>query len=328
MKMSISTKKYLQYIAVGFLFIAIPFIPEMPSSIVTIVGSMLYLAIAGIGFNVLLGFSGQISLGHAAFMGCAAYLSAFFTEDMGLPFLVAVFLACLVPAILGILIGLVAVRLQGMYLAIATLGVGEILRIAFIELDPITGSYSGKRASYPVIFGYEFDKQSMYILMVVVLVISLIVVYNFIHSKVGRALAALRSNESLAKAMGISIVKYKLLAFVVSTVFAGMGGVAYVHFIRYSDPTVWTSVLSLDLVALCVIGGLGTVAGPVVGAVVLKGLPELLKRIPIIGDFAGMPLLFYGCLVVLIAMFYDKGLIRLPGDIRLKFKNRKREEKK
>lgn len=322
-QMKLIKNKYLQYCFVGLLFIVFPFIPGVPTSLVTIAGTIVYLSIAGIGFNVLLGFSGQISLGHAAFMGSAAYISAFCTQNLGWSFFPSVLVACIVPGIMGAILGIVAVRLQGMYLAIATLGFGEILRTVFIEADFITGSYSGKRAAYPVIFGHEFNKIETYILLSIVLVISLIVVYNFINSKVGRALAAIRSDETLAKAMGVSIVKYKLMAFVISTVFAGIAGVAYVHFVRYSDPTVWTMALSLDLVALCVIGGLGTIGGPVVGALVLRGLPELLKSIPGVRDLPGLPLLFYGCLVVVIVMFYDKGLIRIPGDIYNKIRNHK-----
>ena len=308
--------KYLQYIIVGFLFLLPIIIPGVSTAVITIIGGIVYMSIAGIGYNVLLGYSGQISLGHAAFMGLSAYFSAYLTQQMGLPFLASFAISVLAPFLVGLLLGAIAVRLQGFYLAIATLGFGEILRLVFIELDWFTGGFSGAKAKYPTIFGHTFTKNETYIGMVVIMVILMVLVYNMVNSHTGRALIAMKSSQHGAQAMGVSIFKYKLIAFSVSALFAGISGVCYVHFFRYSDPTLWISVLSLNIVAQCVIGGNGTIGGPIIGAIIIRGLPELLKSTPIIGDIAGIPVLFSGILMIIILMFYSKGLIHIPGSIR------------
>lgn len=313
--MKIIKNKYLQYALVGLVFILPVILPGVSTSFITTMGGIVYLAIAGIGYNVLLGYSGQISLGHAAFMGLSAYISAYMTQQMGMPFLLSLAVSVLAPFLVGLLLGAIAVRLQGFYLAIATLGFGEILRLVFIELDWFTGGFSGAKATYPIIFGYKLSKDQTYIGMVVIMVLLMMLVYNFVNSHNGRALIAMKSSQHAARAMGINLFKYKLIAFSVSSLFAGLAGVCYVHFIRYSDPTVWTTVLSLNLVAQVVVGGAATIGGPVVGAIVLRGLPELLKSAPVIGDMAGVPVLLSGIMMIIILMFYSKGLIYIPSSI-------------
>ncbi len=307
--------KYLQYAAVGILFILPVVLPGVSTSFITTMGGIVYLAIAGCGYNVLLGFSGQISLGHAAFMGLSAYMSAYLTQQMGLPFLVSFVISVIAPFLVGLLLGAIAVRLQGFYLAIATLGFGEILRLIFIELDWFTGGFSGARAAYPILFGVKLTKDQTYIGMVVLMVLLMMLVYNLVNSHSGRALIAMKSSQHAARAMGVNLFKYKLVAFSISSLFAGVAGVCYVHFIRYSDPTVWIAMLSLNLIAQVVIGGTGTIAGPVVGAIVIRGLPELLKAAPVIGELAGVPVLLSGVLMIVILMFYSKGLIFIPSSI-------------
>ena len=321
--MRLFKNKHLQYLFVGLLF-ALPIIlPGVPTSFVTMMGSIVYTAIAGLGVNVLLGYSGQISLGHAAFMGLSAYLSAYLTKQMDLPFLLSVLIAVVAPFLIGLILGAVAVRLEGFYLAIATLGFGEILRQLFIEMDWFTGGFSGAGAGYPVILGYKFTKNNMYLFMVVLLVILMMLVYNMMRSSTGRALIAMKSSQHAAQAMGVNIFKYKLTSFAISAIFAGLAGVCYVHFFKRTDPTVWTAVLSLNLIALVVIGGAATVGGAVIGAIIMHGLPELLKELPVVGEIPGLPLLVYGCLMVVILMFYPKGLINIPGSIRLMLQKRK-----
>jgi len=326
--MRLVKNKYLQYLFVGVLFALPAILPGVPTALVTTSASMVYTAIAGLGINVLLGYSGQISLGHAAFMGLSAYLSAYLTKQMNLPFLLALVIAVLAPLLIGLVLGAIAVRLEGFYLAIATLGFGEILRQLFIEMDWFTGGFSGAAAAYPKVFGVQFTKNGTYLFMVALLVVLMMLVYNLVHSSTGRAMIAMKSSQSAAQAMGVNIFKYKLISFAISSVFAGLAGVCYVHFFRRADPTVWTSVLSLNLIALVVIGGAATVGGAVVGAVVMHGLPELLKAMPVIGEIPGVPLLIVGFLMIAILMFYPKGLINIPASIRqLAYKRRMRAAK-
>lgn len=338
--------KYIQYIFVGVLFAIIPFIPGMSTSKITLFGAVLYLSIAALGYNVLMGYAGLISLGHAAFMGLGAYISAFLVNTFNFDFLLSLIIAAVVTLALGLLVGLIALRLSGLYLAIVTLGLGEIFRELFIEFSEIktgrmvvdkfgketeeiltiTGGFSGVRTSYPTIFGIEFSKNATYILAAVLLVLSLIAVYNIINSSTGRALKSMKSSESAAQAMGISLFKYKIMAFALSTMFAGISGVVYVHFMKASDPTIWTSLLSLDIFAICVIGGLGTIGGAVLGSILYKWIPELLKMMPGVGDINGLPVLIYGVLVVIIALFYSQGLIHIPFSIKMALYKRKQRK--
>jgi len=326
--MRLIRNKYLQYILVGGAFLLPVIIRGVPTATVTLAASMVYTAIAALGINVLLGYSGQISLGHAAFMGLSANLSAYLTKQLELPFLLAVLLAVLAPLLIGLILGAIAVRLEGFYLAIATLGFGEILRQLFIEMDWFTGGFSGASAKYPTIFGHTFSKNEMYIFMVALLVVLMMLVYNLVHSSTGRAMIAMKSSRSAAMAMGVNVFQYKLISFAISSVFAGLAGVCYVHFFRHVDPTVWTAGLSLNLIAIVVIGGGATVGGAVVGAVVMHGLPELMKEMPIVGEIPGVPLLIVGILMVIMLIFYPRGLIHIPRDIVNFFQKRAARTKK
>ena len=326
--MRLIRNKYLQYLLVGVAFLLPVIIRGVPTATVTLAASMVYTAIAALGINVLLGYSGQISLGHAAFMGLAAYLSAYLTKQLELPFLLSVLIAVFVPMIIGLILGAIAVRLEGFYLAIATLGFGEILRQLFIEMDWFTGGFSGASATYPKVFGHQFTKVEMYIFMVCLLVALMMLVYNLVHSSSGRAMIAMKSSRTAAMAMGVNVFQYKLISFAISSVFAGLAGVCYVHFFRHVDPTVWTAALSLNLIAIVVIGGAATVGGAVVGAVVMHGLPELMKGMPIVGEIPGVPLLIVGILMVIMLIFYPRGLIHIPRDIVNFFQKRAAHVKK
>ena len=326
--MRLIRNKYFQYLLVGVVFLLPVIIRGVPTATVTLAASMVYTAIAALGINVLLGYSGQISLGHAAFMGLSAYLSAYLTKQMDLPFLLSVLIAVLVPMLIGLILGAIAVRLEGFYLAIATLGFGEILRQLFIEMDWFTGGFSGASATYPKVFGHTMSKNEMYIFMVCLLVVLMMLVYNFVHSSSGRAMIAMKSSKTAAMAMGVNVFKYKLTSFAISSVFAGLAGVCYVHFFRHVDPSVWTAALSLNLIAIVVIGGLGTVGGAVVGAVVMHGLPELMKGLPVVGEIPGVPLLIVGILMIVMLIFYPRGLIYIPRDIKTFFQKRASRMKK
>jgi len=328
--MRLIRNKYLQYLLVGAAFLLPVLLRGVPTATVTLAASMVYTAIAGLGINVLLGYSGQISLGHAAFMGLSAYLSAFLTKQLELPFILSVLIAVAAPLLIGLILGAIAVRLEGFYLAIATLGFGEILRQLFIEMDWFTGGFSGASATYPTIFGQTLTKNGMYTFMVCLLVVLMMLVHNLVHSSTGRAMIAMKSSRSAAMAMGVNVFQYKLISFAISSVFAGLAGVCYVHFFRHVDPTVWTAGLSLNLIALVVIGGAATVGGAVVGAVVMHGLPELMKEMPIIGEIPGLPLLIVGILMIIILIFYPRGLIFVPrgiiDSIKKRFGNAKKGE--
>ena len=312
--------RYYKYILFGVIMSLLPLLQKVgmvKSSTITVIGTILFYAIVASGLNILLGYSGLISLGTAGFMGLGAYLSAYLVEDLGLPFLVSLIIAIGIPLIIGLLVGLVSLRISGMYLAIATLAVSEILKKIFIEFDVLTGGFSGKTAGYPEIFGITFNKDMTFILVVVILVLVMIITDNFIHSSTGRALLTMRVSEPAAQAMGINILKFKVLAFSLATAYAALGGVLYVHFIRFSYPITWNLLLSLQILAVIVIGGVRTISGPIIGSFIVFGVPDLiLKQLPVIGNIDGLAYIFTGLLIILVILFYPHGLIYLGKDIK------------
>ncbi len=318
---------YSKYILFGILLCLTPLLQEvglLKSSTITVFGTIIFYAIVGIGLNVLLGYSGLISLGTAGFMGLGAYLSAYLTSDLKLPFIISLIISVSIPLIIGLIIGLVSLRIEGYYLAIATLGVAEIFKQVFIEFEVITGGFSGKSAGYPKLFNLiQLDRNLTFVLMSIILVAIIALTYNFINAATGRALLTMRGSEAAAQAMGINILKYKLTAFAVATLYAGIGGVIYVHFIRFAYPATWNLTLSLQILAIIVIGGMRTISGPIVGSFIVFGIPELiLKQLPIIGNIDGLSFIFTGILIIGVVLFYPNGLIYLGKDIKKLFTKR------
>lgn len=313
--------RYAKYILFGIILGLAPTANQiglLSSSTVTVLGTVMFYAIVAIGLNVLLGYSGLISLGTAGFMGLGAYLAAYFTEDMNLPFSLSLIISVTVPLVIGLIIGLISLRIEGYYLAIATLGVAEIFKQVFVEMDFFTGGFSGKNASYPVLFNIiKLDRAWAFVLITAILVILLILTDNFIHARTGRALLTMRGSEAAAQAMGINLLKYKLTAFAVATLYAGIGGVLYVHFIRFAYPSGWNLTLSLQILAVIVIGGMRTITGPIIGSFIVFGVPELiLKQLPIIGNIDGLAFIFTGVLIIVVILFYPNGLVYLWHDIK------------
>lgn len=325
--MKLFSHKPIQYCLFGILAIVLPMLLNVKGSTFTLLASIGIIAIASLGFNILLGFSGQISLGHGAFMGMGAYVSAYLVEKMNLPFIMGLVMAAIIPLLVGFILGLIALRLEGHYLAIATLGFAVVIEEMFAEFSQYTGGWSGTKAGFPVIFGYKFDKTSVYMLVVLVLVVLMIATYNFMKSSTGRALVAMKKSEHAAQAMGVSLFKYKLLAFSLSTMYAGIAGSLYIHFFRFCEPKLWGISLSLDLLASVVIGGLGTIGGAVVGVAFLKLLPTLLQGVPILGDIHGLAFVLTGVSIIVFIMFYPKGLINIPADLIKTFKSRSKVHK-
>lgn len=323
----ILNQRYSKYILFGIVLSLFPILQEIgiiKSSTITTFGTILFYAIVAIGLNVLLGYSGLISLGTAGFMGLGSYISAYLTEDMGLPFIVSLIISVAIPLIIGVLVGLVSLRISGMYLAIATLAVSEILKKIFVEFDSITGGFSGKNAGYPSLFGLELNRDTTFIFIVILLVIVMILTDNFINSSTGRALLTMRVSEAAAQAMGINLLKYKLTAFALATSYAALGGVIYVHFIRFSYPSNWNLLLSLQILAVIVIGGVRTISGPIIGSIIVFGVPDLiLKQLPVIGSIDGLAYIFTGILIIVVILFYPNGLIYIGHDIKKYFKKKK-----
>ena len=326
-------KRYLTYVLIGIGLALLPTLQGMGlimTSTVTFWGLIIMYAIVALGLNVLLGYSGLVSLGTAGFMGVGAYMAAYLTEtgiwpfSDGWPFFLSLIVSIIVPTAAGLLVGLVSLRVSGMYLAIATLAVSEILRRGmFVEFTAFTGSFQGSRAGFAVIFGNVLDRDSTIIFLAVILVILLILTDNFVHSPVGRALLTMRASEPAAQAMGINLLKYKLMAFGLATAYAALGGVLYAHFVRFVFPTDWDLMLSLQMVAVIVIGGTKTILGPIIGSIIVFGVPNIiLSQLPIIGDIDGLSFVFNGVLIIVVILFYPNGLIYIGHDIKKLFRKK------
>ena len=324
-KISAYLKKYpwIGFIIFGLLLALLPTLAKreifnIKNGYITIIGGMLIYSIAALGLNILLGWSGLISLGTAGFMGLASYISAYLTVDLELPFEVSLILAVLVPTLLGILVGLISLKIEGLYLAIATLAVSEVLRKTFEELGHFPNGFSGKSANFPVLFGtFELDRTTTYYFIVFVLVVAMILTSNMMRGKLGRALNAMRGSEAAAQAMGVNLLTHRLIAFALATIFASVAGVLYVHFIKFSYPTTWVLKLSLDFLAIIVIGGLRSIYGTVLGAFIVTAVPDIfLKQIPIFQDLSYV---LNGLLIILVIIFYPNGLISIGDDIKRLF---------
>lgn len=315
--------KILQFVFMGVLLATVPFLAQydiLPRNYVVVFASVIIYGIAALGLNVLLGFSGLISLGTAGFMGLGAYLSAYFTGQMGLPFELSLILSVLIPTLLGLLVGLVSLKIEGLYLAIATLAVSEVFREIFIQFDTFTGGASGAQASYPkLLFGaLSLDRESTYIFITIVMVIVVILAYYLLNGYIGRAFNAMRGSEHAAQAMGISLFRYRLLSFAFATALAALAGVLYVHIIRLSYPSSWTLNTSLDSLAVVVIGGFRSIYGTFIGSFIVYAVSELfLKRIKEIADYA---YIIKGVLIIVVIMFYPGGSIQIFNDIKRKVK--------
>ncbi|MBO1265034.1 branched-chain amino acid ABC transporter permease [Proteiniclasticum sp. SCR006] len=310
------------FILFGLLLALIPTLAEMgilKNGYVTTIGGTLIYAIAALGLNILLGWSGLISLGTAGFMGLAAYMSAYLTVDLNLPFEVSFFLAVLIPTLIGILVGLVSLKIEGLYLAIATLAVAEVLRKTFEELGKYTGGFSGKSADYPTLLGlFELDRTTTFYFIIFVLVIIMILTSNMMNGRLGRALNAMRGSEAAAQAMGVNLLTHRLIAFALATIFASVAGVLYVHFVKFSYPSTWSLAMSLNFLAIIIIGGLRSIYGTVLGAFIVYAVPDMfLKQIPFFEDLSYV---LNGVLIILVIIFYPNGLISIGYDIRKLFR--------
>ncbi len=310
---SFNKNPYFKYILGTLIFLIIIFFDMQfdlfASRTVSLFIRVVYFSIVAIGFNILLGYAGQISLGHAAFMGFGAYLTAFISNNFGLGFLPTLIISGLIPMAFGLILGLVALRLERLYLAIATLGIGVTIEFVFREWVWFTNGFSGARLSRPEVFGFAFNNSRHFLLLVtLVLFLVILFTYNLINSKTGRALSAMRDSSHAAQAMGISLFKYKLIAFALSAFYVGIAGSLYAYAERYVHPSTWGAELSLDMLAMVVIGGLASIGGSITGAGFLVLVPRLVQDLPLIGDITNINFILTGLAMILVIRFMPIGI--------------------
>ncbi len=243
--------------------------------------------------NLITGFTGQLSIGHAAFMSIGAYVAALATLKLGLPFFASLLAGALMAAFFGVLIGIPTLKLKGDYLAIATLGFGEIVRIVFLNLK-ITGGAVGLRG---------IPKNTTLLWVVIAVILTIFILNRILKSRVGRALIAIREDETAAESMGINTTSFKILAFGVGAFFAGLGGGLFSHYFQYIHPGSFGFLRSIEHLCMVVLGGLGNIWGSIIGAAALTAIPEFLRA------SADYRQLFYGAILVLMMRIRPEGII-------------------
>ncbi|MBB4284882.1 branched-chain amino acid ABC transporter permease [Roseospira goensis] len=236
-----------------------------------------YWGIAALGLNILVGFTGQISLGHAAFFGIGAFASAYLNNTYGIPVVVSILLAGIVTAIVGLFFGSPAARIKGLYLAIATLAAQFIIEDLFIRLEWFTGGSSGSLANPIALFGVTFDTDQKFFLFALTLTIILYVLAaNLMRTRDGRAFVAVRDHYLSAEVMGINLTKYRILSFGISAFYAGIGGALYGHYLGFVSAEGFTILLSIQFLGIIIIGGLGSVMGAMLGTIFMVLLPVVM----------------------------------------------------
>jgi branched-chain amino acid transport system permease protein len=254
------------------------------SSYILYVCNIIFILIVGaIGLNILTGFTGQISIGHGAFVAIGAYSSAIIAAKLSLPFWLALPAGGLCAVVIGIIFGLPSLRVKGLYLAIATLAAQFITDYTIVHWQSMTNGITGMYVPSPQFFGFVFDNDSkFYYLLLFFAIAAVITGRNLFRTKIGRALIAIRDRDIAANLIGISLFRYKLLAFSLSSFYAGIAGSLWGFYTNIITPEHFTIVLSIDYLAMVIIGGLGSILGTVFGVILMTILPELLTTASIL----------------------------------------------
>ena len=294
----------LQALSLVVIGMAVLGLPNVVDNYVIYIGARLFVYIlVALGLNLLTGYAGQVSLGHAAFFAIGAYTAAILAEALQWPFVLCVVAAALFSAVVGYLLGLPCLRLSGLYLAMATLGFTLIVQEMLLQLSVITHGSEGMSVPKASILGFAFDSDyRKYYLLCGVTVGMLILARNLVRGRTGRALLAIRENERAAEAMGVNLAQYKTIAFAISAFYTGLAGALSAFLVGFLDPQEFSFFLSIQFITIIILGGLASLLGSVLGAGFLIILPELLAGLDV------WQALVYGVIMVLTIIFMPFGL--------------------
>ena len=271
--------------------------------------------------NLINGFTGQFSIGHAGFMAVGAYSSAYFTVTYGrgleaslaglgdvlassVVLLIAILIGALVAAVAGLIVGIPSLRLKGDYLAIVTLGFAEIIRIVILNIDAVGGAT-----------GYQVPGYANFLWIGIFAVITVVVIHNIVKSNAGRALVSIREDELAAEAMGVNTTRYKVTSFVIGSSFAGVAGVLFAHYNKFLSTNDFQFIKSFEIIIMIVIGGMGSMTGAILGAIIVTLLPELLRGLPDMQvgattfRFADLRLVIFALILVLTMILRPQGIL-------------------
>ncbi|MEO6391114.1 MAG: branched-chain amino acid ABC transporter permease [Pyrinomonadaceae bacterium] len=282
--------------------------------------------ILAVSLNLINGVTGQFSIGHAGFMAVGAYVSAYFTVYHGkaieawltshsfglvgptisstLVLLLVILIGAVASALAGLIVGIPSLRLKGDYLAIVTLGFAEIIRIVIVNIDKVGGPT-----------GLTVPGYANFLWVGIFAVVTIVIVHNIVKSNLGRALVSIREDELAAEAMGINTTRYKVIAFVISSAFAGIAGVLFAHYNKFLSTQDFQFIRSFEIIIMIVLGGLGSMTGAVLGAVVITILPEALRRLPDIHvgahtfQLVDLRLVIYAALLIVVMLTRPQGIL-------------------
>ena len=316
-------RKYLLYSALAILTLLLPLIIRDNYNLHLLIMSMIFIQLAS-GLNLIVGYVGQLSLGHAAFFGIGAYTSALLNLKLGIPFWEGMVLAGMMASLIGFLLGYVTLRVRGHCFVLITIAFAEIFKLIHFNWVDLTHGQMGlsdiapPAVKIPGLINFVFStKADYYYLALVLVALTIYVNSRLVHSRFGRAFVGIRENEMLAESVGINAFKYSMIAFVVGAFFAGIAGSTYAHYITFISPDLFSFGVTTTMIVMLVMGGKGTVVGPVAGAVIFTVLPEYLRiaeklRLPIFG------------LILLIGILYmPQGLVRVWENALVQLRARK-----
>ena len=319
--------------ALALLFVVV--IPLMVHEYYLSILNLIFIAIVGaLGLNVLVGYTGQISIGHGAFMSVGAYTAANLAVRLGLPFWLTLPAGGLMAALIGVVVGMPSLRIKGLYLAIATLAGQLIIEWTINHVPAISGGAQASiEVARPDLFGFVLNTQGrLYYFLLFFAVLAIVATLNLMRSRIGRAFIAVRDQDIAAEIIGINIYRYKLLAFAISSFFAGVCGVLYTYYFGIANYEQFQLIVSIDYLAMIIIGGLGSVLGSIFGAIFVTLLPIVLRILlenigslffseaELANVISGTRLAVFGGLIIFFLIVEPEGLNRLWRNIRSYFR--------
>jgi len=306
-QLSLFVNKYQKILLVAAFAVTLvlPFVVKSQYIIRIIVMIGVY-AVLGLSLNLVTGYTGQVSLGHAAFFAIGAYASAILSTKYGMGFFASAPFGALIAGFCGFLLGLPTLRLSGSYLSITTMGFCEVVRMIFLNWDSMTNGPMGiQKIPKPVFFGttLTLGNKGLYYLMLAMVVVTTYCISAIVNSKTGRALKAIRDDELAAGMMGVRTTRMKVFAFTVSAFFSGFAGAFYAHMINYIDPNSFTFDTSILILSIVILGGMGTLTGPFLGSALLVSFPEALRFM------REYRFVVYGLILVIMMRYKPQGVL-------------------
>lgn len=272
-------------------------------------------ALVSLGLNLLMGYTGQIAAGHAGFLAIGAYFTAIVGANLvWIPCPVILLLAGVFTGIIGFILGIPILRLKGFYIAMATLAFGVVVSEIILQWSSITGGDDGFSVPAARIGGFAFDSDlKLFYLIIPVTLVMTILAKNIVNGYIGRAFIALRESEIAAQTIGIDLAKYKTIAFAISAFYTGVAGGLFAYLITFLSPDAFTIELSIDFIAMIVIGGMGSILGSIIGAVILTGIQQVLAGL------LDLQVLIFGLSLIIFMIFMPRGISGMIRSLKHKF---------